>query len=81
MLLLERQSNRAKMDEKVEVGLQLGLQSGVTFLGNWGYKTLFLPYMIERGKSPKNGVVYRKHTIQNTGKIPFLEDSNVVLCR
>ena len=42
---------------KWEVGLQVGLQTGVTFLGNWGYKTLARAYRIEGGeRAKKRGV-------------------------
>mgnify|MGYP006873066158 CR=1 FL=1 len=47
-----------KMGEKWEVGLQVGLQTGVTFSENWGYKTLARAYR-ERGeeKSKKRSKV------------------------
>lgn len=43
----------AKMGEKWRVGLQVGLQSGVTFSENWGYKTLAHAYRERGGQRAK----------------------------
>ena len=40
-----------------EVGLQVGLQSGVTFLEKWSYKTLAKPPPVERLPANKKGGV------------------------
>ena len=37
-----------KIDDFCGVGLQVGLQSGVTFLKKWGYKTLAKPPPVGR---------------------------------
>lgn len=42
-----------KMGEKRGVGLQVGLQSGVTFSENWGYKTLAHAYRVMGGQRAK----------------------------
>ena len=48
-----REIKRAGMGEKWEVGLQVGLQSGVTFSENWGYKTLARAYPVRGEEKAK----------------------------
>ena len=42
-----------EIGEKGGVGLQVGLQSGVTFSENWGYKTLAHAYRVRGGQRAK----------------------------
>ena len=42
-----------EIGEKLEVGLQVGLQRGVTFSENWGYKTLARAYPVRGGEKAK----------------------------
>ena len=52
-----------EIGEKWGAGLQVGVQSGVTFSENWGYKTLAHAYRVRGGNEPKNGVKCRKLTL------------------
>ncbi|QFQ13642.1 hypothetical protein C7Y71_011845 [Pseudoprevotella muciniphila] len=42
-----------EIGEKRGVGLQVGLQSGVTFSENWGYKTLARAYRVRGWQQAK----------------------------